>query len=204
MVNPKQTSGLILSQHYWALHDTDISKNLRPFSAFLEERRQRDAEFVSKSDLYTSIIGLLKQMKAPSSAHNDYASDSLTKLLFHAGPDYHDYGAAFAESCLARGGIIEHTYRCNLCVLDMGPEIRGSRYMCLDCADSDFCANCYASWEKVDGEMEKCKGHTFYKLPRPCWYHFEDGVVMEDGSTLPQVIDYLEKRFTMLLEGERT
>ena len=143
-------------------------------------------------------------MKGASPAHNNYASNALTRLLFLAGSDYHGYGAAFAEFFLIRGGTIEHNLRCNSCVLDMGPEIRGSRFMCLDCADSDFCANCHASWEKADGEMEQCKGHTFYELPRPCWYHFEDGAAMEDGSTLPQIIDYLEKRFTMLLEGERT
>ena len=48
--------------------------------------------------------------------------------------------------------------------------------------------------------MEFCKGHTFYEIPRPCWYHFKEGVVMEDGSTLPEVIEFLEKRFTELLQ----
>ena len=48
--------------------------------------------------------------------------------------------------------------------------------------------------------MEVCKGHTFYEIPRPCWYQLKEGTVMEDGSTLPQVIDLLEERFTSLLE----
>jgi hypothetical protein len=75
--------------------------------------------------------------------------------------------------------------------------------MCLDCIDSDFCADCYASWEKSNGEMELCKGHTFYEIPRPCWYQLRAGAVMEDGSTFPQAISFLEERFTALLEMER-
>ena len=47
--------------------------------------------------------------------------------------------------------------------------------MCLDCTDGDFCADCYASWKKSNGEMECCKGHIFYEIPRPCWFQFEKG-----------------------------
>lgn len=73
--------------------------------------------------------------------------------------------------------------------------------MCLDCVEGDLCAECYSSWQKSNGEMEHCKGHTFYEIPRPCWFGFKDGVVMGDGLTLPGVVDFLEERFTKLLES---
>ena len=66
--------------------------------------------------------------------------------------------------------------------------------------DTDLCASCYNDWKLSDGKMSFCRGHTFLELPRACWYEFEEGVVMEDGSTLPQVVDMLEQKFSMLLE----
>ena len=109
-----------------------------------------------------------------------------------------------AEQGLIRiRNTIEHAYHCDLCVPDWGPDIRGPRYVCLDCINGDLCADCYASWKNSQEEMEYCKGHTFYEIPRSCWYGFKEGVVMPDGSTLPQVLDLLEERFTLLLESGR-
>ena len=192
---------LILSQHHWALHDTVISRNLRPFSARLEAVREREADFFDASILYTSILNLLKQMKGPSTARHHFGCGQLSMLLFHAGIDYYDFAAVFAEQGLVHGNTIEHAYRCNVCGPNFGPDIRGPRFVCLECICGDFCANCYDNWEKSKGEMEFCKGHTFYEIPRPCWYQFREGVVQEDGATLPQVIEYLEERFTALLES---
>jgi hypothetical protein len=45
-----------------------------------------------------------------------------------------------------------------------------------------------------------CEGHSFYEIPRACWYGFKEGVVMEDGSTLEDIINLLEKEFTTLVE----
>lgn len=88
-----------------------------------------------------------------------------------------------------------------MCTSAWGPLIRGSRFECLDCIDSDFCSDCYVTWENSNGEMEVCKGHKFYQIPRSCWYGFKDNQIMVDGSTMEQVMSYLEKRFTELLEG---
>jgi hypothetical protein len=91
---------------------------------------------------------------------------------------------------------------CDLCGSYRGANIKGPRFACLNCIDSDFCAYCHASWEKSNGELEICKGHRFYEIPRPCWYQFKEGVVMEDGSTLPQVIEFSHERFTTLLKKQ--
>lgn len=100
---------------------------------------------------------------------------------------------------------MEHFNHCNNCRPFIGKgsdDIRGKRFICLDCIDGDFCADCYASWKESNGKMEACKGHHFYEIPRPCWYHLKEGTVTEDGRTLPEVIDFLEKTFKKLLEDE--
>lgn len=125
----------------------------------------------------------------------------LSQYLFRSGSDYLDYAAVFAEQMFVHEELVKHYCYCDICGYSMGADMTGQRFTCLDCLDTDLCADCYATWEKSNGQMEYCKGHTFYELPRQCWYQFKEGIVMEDGSTLPQVIDFLEKRFTMLLEG---
>lgn len=65
----------------------------------------------------------------------------------------------------------------------------------------DFCASCYESWKVSGEEMEMCRGHSFYEIPRSCWYGFEQDVVMEDGSTLEDVIDLLVEKFTILVQA---
>ena len=157
-------------------------------------------EFFATNELYTSISRLLKQMKGQSTAHTHYGNGQLAMLLFKAGTEYYEYAAAFAESGFTHGDTIEHAYRCNLCSPSFEPDIRGPRFVCLDCLCGDMCADCHANWEQSNGEMEYCKGHTFYEIPRPCWYHFAPGIVLEDGSTLSQVIDHLEETFTALLQ----
>lgn len=191
--------------HHWAIHDTRIRKNLRPLSARLKALRERDVNFLDVSRLYTTILTFLDSVKGCSTVLYHYGYRPLSKCLFRSGTDYHDYAAVFAEQELIRGKTIGHSYDCNLCgYAGMGGDIRGQRFRCLDCLDADFCADCYASWKKSNGEMDYCKGHTFYEIPRPCWYQFREGVVMEDGSTLPQVIDFLEERFTALLKSARS
>jgi len=128
--------------------------------------------------------------------------DFLAQYLFHLEPDY-NYAAAFSEQNLARGSTIQHTFHCNICITMIGVDIRGSRFKCLNCLTTDLCADCHTNWEKSNGEMDFCKGHIFYELPRSCWYQFEEGVVLEDGSTLPDMIGFLEEKFAALLESTR-
>jgi hypothetical protein len=178
-----------------------MSRTLRPFSIRLEALREREADFFDASSLYTTILRLLKDIKGRSTVSQYYDCGRLSKCLFRSGTDYYEYAAVFGEQGLLHGNTIEHAYHCDLCVPQIGPDIRGPRFVCLDCIDGDLCADCYANWEKSNGEMEHCKGHKFYEIPRPCWYQFRERVVMEDGSSLPQVIDFLMERFSALLEN---
>ena len=78
----------------------------------------------------------------------------------------------------------------------------------MECIDVEFCAACYSNWKAskgkmCKGKMEMCRGHSFYEIPRPCWYGFEQEVVMEDGSTLEDVINLLEEKFTALERASR-
>jgi len=147
---------------------------------------------------------LLRDIETALVARRPQICCQLSKFLFKVGIEYHEYAAVFSEQGLrVHDNVIEHFYSCDICVTSFGPDIRGARYICLDCIASDLCADCYTSWKASNGEMEHCKGHTFYQIPRPCWYQLEKGAVMEDGSTLDQVIDLLKKRFTWLLESTK-
>ena len=180
-----------------------MSQTLQPLSTQLEILRKWEIEGFDAPMLYTTVLNLLKDVKEDSTHGQHYGYDQLASCLFRCGFEYYDYAAVFAEQGLVRGGRIEHRYHCNLCPYDFAPNIRGSRFVCLDCISGDFCAECYANWEKSNGAMEYCKGHTFYEVPRPSWHTFKDGEVLGDGSKLPQVIDVLEQRFTSLLEGAK-
>ncbi|KAF1982684.1 hypothetical protein K402DRAFT_457189 [Aulographum hederae CBS 113979] len=167
--------------HYWAVHDTRISRILRPLSARLEALRgDRDVDFVDVHILHTTILNILKDIKRCSDTYQEVLCGRLSKCLFRLGTDHNEHAAIFAEVGVSGKGLIEHPYFCNLY--------------------TDLCGDCYSSWEKSRGQMDYCKGHTFYKIPRDCWHGFEEGVVSEDGSTLAEVIDFLEEKFTRLLE----
>lgn len=51
--------------------------------------------------------------------------------------------------------------------------------------------------------MELCQGHTFYELPRPCWYGLGEGTVTEDGKTLPEVVELMTMKFSQLVDAAR-
>lgn len=139
-------------------------------------------------------------MRNQSADRYHYGYDLLSKYLLRCGPDFYDFAAAFAEQgILEVGGTIEHSHHCDLCVPQFGPDIRGPRFVCLDCLDGDFCATCYAIWEQSRGQMDYCKGHRFYEIPRACYYQFKEGVVMQDGSTLPVLIESVQAKYNSLL-----
>jgi hypothetical protein len=166
--------------------------------AHLEAIRERETEFFDAGSLYTTILNSLKDIKECSTGLK-LGYQQLFRLLLRLGTNYYDYAAVFAEQEMIRGNTITHPSTCNLCVPLLGQDIRGPRFVCLDCIDGDFCTDRHANWEKSNGEMDYCKGHTYFEIPRPCWYQFREGVAMEDGSTFPQVIDFLVERFTVLL-----
>jgi hypothetical protein len=130
----------------------------------------------------------------------DPAHDILAQYLFHLRPDYYDHAAAFSEQSLSRQGKILHLYHYSVRSWAPGRSIIGSRLDCLNCLTTDLCADCHASWEESRGEMDFCRGHKLYEIPWPCWYQFKVGVVLEDGSTLPEIIDLLEEKFTAHLQ----
>ncbi|KAF2731353.1 hypothetical protein EJ04DRAFT_566899 [Polyplosphaeria fusca] len=164
----------------FAMHDTEIGRNSKPLLPRLNELRERETEFLDKSTLYATILGLLKEVKRyPISAKSrNSVYNIVSQFLFHIGPKYFQYGAAFAEQSSECKVNIRHSYHCSMFSLVIGPDIS-------------------------DGEMDYCRGHMFYELPRPCWYNFEESVVLEDGSNLPEMIDFLERDITALLEGEQ-
>ena len=124
---------------------------------------------------------------------------SACRVLFRAGTDYYDYAVVFAEQRLIRENIIEHLSQPRSLRASDRTEDQMLTFRVLGMHQRISCADRPASRKKSDGEMDFCKGHTFYEVPRPCRYLFREGVVMEDGSTLAQTIEFLEQRFIALL-----
>jgi hypothetical protein len=184
-------------QHYWARHDSRISRTLRPYKDRLESLRGHDAEHLDLQTLYRTVLKFLRDMISWPSTRAEAQCTWLSHCLLLCGPDY---AAVFGEQNVLRTDPILHSraifLRCDLC--DRGTIMSGPCFQCLDCIDVEFCAACYSGWEAGIGGKNMCEGHSFYEIPRSCWYSFEEGVVMEDGSTLEDVIELLEKKFTAL------
>jgi hypothetical protein len=158
-----------------------------------------DPGFYDTKVLYTTILTILKSMRGQQSVCYHFGLLTLAKCLIICGPNYLDYAAVFDEQGIVRRDPIVVPSTCDACLRTLDGWLRGKIFKCLNCLDTDLCAACYTTWHKSDGEMELCKGHTFYEIPRPCWYTFEPGIVTEDGETLPEVIEFLEDHFEGLL-----
>jgi hypothetical protein len=155
--------------------------------------------------LYKTVLKFLRDLISWPSTRGEAHCRWLSRSLCLCGPDYYEYAAVFAEQGVLRTDPILHSrinfVRCDLC--SRGTIISGPCFVCLDCIDVEFCAACHSGWEAERREITMCRGHSFYKIPRPCWYSFEEGVVMEDGSTLEDVIELLEEKFTVLERASR-
>lgn len=140
-------------------------------------------------------------MKDRSSVRYHYGRLRLVTALRHCGVEYFEYAAIIDEHNLTiLRDAVTSSYTCDLCPKTINRWMRGTRFSCLDCLDTDLCADCYFTWQKSDGKMELCKGHTFCEIPRPCWYTLKPGTVTEDGKSLAEVIEFLIDRFTRLLD----
>lgn len=138
-------------------------------------------------------------MRGCSTVRHHYGRGALSSSLVICGPSYYQYAAIFEEQGIVLTDPVGHPYRCNTCVESLDGFIRGTRFRCLYCIDTDLCADCYKSWKQSNGDMELCKGHIFYQIPRPSWYELKEGMVTEDGKTLAEVVEFLEDTFTKLL-----
>jgi hypothetical protein len=187
-------------QHYWARHDSRISRTVLPYKDRLETLRGCNAERLDLKTLHKTILKFLRDMMSWPSTRGEAQCHWLSRCLFLCGPDYYGYAAVFSEQNILRTNPMLHSRtifsRCDLC--SRGLIISGPRFPCLVCIDIEFCAACYSGWESSMGDKKICEGHSFYEILRPCWYSFKEGIVTEDGLTLEDVIKLLEKKFTAL------
>ncbi|CAI6281679.1 unnamed protein product [Periconia digitata] len=185
---------------YWIHHDSVVKRNLSAHPHYLTKLDRPEFRTIDLRIVYQNILKLLDSVSATSPIRHDWARDELSNQLFSCGPSYYEFGAIFGESALIRGDIFEQTHNCDACVTNREAGMIGKRYRCLDCIDTDLCETCYKTWQLDKGDLSFCPGHTYHEIPRPCWYNFKEGVVAEDGKTLPQVIEYLKAEFSKLLQ----
>lgn len=69
---------------------------------------------------------------------------------------------------------------CNRCNLN---NIKGSRYVCISCVDTDFCEACFQEFRN-DVKFKRCKNHEFLKVPRDIWKNLKPDCVDENGKTV--------------------
>ena len=147
------------------------------------------------------MLYILESMRSCTSLDHHYGRVVLSQCLVQLGPAYYDYAAIFEEQEMAWTTPVTHSSRCNACPRTLNEFLRGTRYHCLMCIDTDFCSDCYGLWKQSNGEMELCKGHAFYQIPRDCWYELKEGTVTEDGKTLADIVAELEVKIKSLLDG---
>ncbi|KAF2678036.1 hypothetical protein K458DRAFT_395334 [Lentithecium fluviatile CBS 122367] len=170
----------LLSYHYWMKHDTRISQGLRTLAPLLEWTRKRDVDYCDTRVLYSTLLSILKSMEGQSNLHGHLGRCMLSRCLNLCGPEYYEYASVLDEQSLASTGPVVHPHHCCNCVRALGAFFL----------------------KQSNGEMDLCKGHTFYVEPRDCWYGFKEGTVTEDGKTFAEVISLLQTRFTELLAQE--
>lgn len=187
-------------QHYWARHDSRISRNVLRYKDRLETLRGYNAERLDLKTLHRTVLKFLRDMISWPLTRGEAQCYWLSRCLFLCGPDYYGYAAVFGEQNILRTDPILHSRaifsKCDLC--NRGSIISGPRFVCLACIDTEFCAACYLGWESGMGDKKMCERHSFYEIPQPCWSSFKEGTVTEDGLTLEGVIKLLEKKFTAL------
>ncbi|KAF2493875.1 hypothetical protein BU16DRAFT_58449 [Lophium mytilinum] len=202
-INMVSSKGLTI--HYWAKHDSFIGRALQrdEIAPSLEAVRTYDVDHCDKRVLYSTILHILKSMRGCCTVRHHYGRAALSSSLIICGRSYYEYAAIFDEQGIALNNIVVQPYRCSNCSVSLDGFMRGTRYRCLNCIDTDLCADCYSSWQQSNGDMEFCKSHEFYETPRPCWYGLKEGTVTEDGKTLAELVSFLEDTFTMLLASEQ-
>jgi hypothetical protein len=153
----------------------------------------------SKKVLYTTIVDIIFDMKDLPTIQHHQGRGMLAKALEQCGSRYYTFATIVDEQGLTGRDPVVSSYWCDLCPSVSDKWMRGTRFACTNCIKTDLCTDCYKTWQKCDGQMDVCKGHTFREVPRPCWYTLEPGTVTEDGKTIKEVLDYLREHFTQLL-----
>jgi hypothetical protein len=190
----------MITQQYWAQHDTHIGYAVHPYKHRLEAARRHRVDYLDIKALFTTIVTILSDMRGCTSIRFHYGRFWLPKALSQCGAEYMQYASIIDEQALVPGQPVASPYYCDLCTDHATLDIHGPRYTCLTCMDTDFCVKGFALWKEGGDQQEMCKGHEFREVPRPCWYTLEPGTVDENGRTLADVIEYLYGHFTTLLE----
>ena len=82
---------------------------------------------------------------------------------------------------------------CDRCKLQ---SIKGSRYVCTSCVDTDFCEACFKDFRN-EVKFKRCKNHEFLRIPREIWKDLKPDCVDENGITVEMwLINIYEKYST--------
>lgn len=174
----------------------DVLRNMR-----VKQALKADHDLQAKRVLYTTILDIVVDMRGLTTLRHHYGRAMLSKALEQCGPAYYTYATILDEQALAGKDNVVSPYWCDICPQTTILWMRGTRYTCINCINTDLCADCHTTWQNSRDQMDFCKGHTFRQIPRPCWYTLESEIVTEDGKTIVEVVEFLWNHFSELRTG---
>lgn len=118
------------------------------------------------------------------------------RCLFHLGD--HEAGCIiFERSIYRRSETISHPAICESC--DDGIEIRGRRYVCSECADTDFCELCVKKGLN-NSAVPGCFQHRLIAIPRDEAACIIPGIVDDQRLTFEDWLHQILARYSDELE----
>lgn len=199
--DPNIPDRLGLTIHYWAARcDSKLRDALDPALPRLRSLQRHDPDHVDLQIRRQTILGYVHTAR--------FQPDQLSIIDSRRG--YHalylsgmvEAAAILAELHIVRSSPIRHEgVCCDQCSGGTNSRLVGTRYMCLDCIDTDVCADCYHRLQ-ANPNPPMCKGHRFAEIPRRCWYTLPLGVVTEKGETLDQVLEEIQSHWEKVDVGD--
>jgi hypothetical protein len=179
--------------HHWVRNDTAIRRTLEPLLDRLDKLRARDPDHQDFELRRRNILQLIQSIKSSSSLMHATECGWLSACLRFEGLD--EESAIFAEQRILPGDPLEHWWTgCDMHNTALEKSLKGTRYRCLDCFDTDLCSDCHRIW-KSNEASDFCKGHRYVAIPRESWYHLPPGKVNERGETIRDVLERIESRY---------
>lgn len=173
----------------WALNDEAMLELLRPYC----EGAQPTDQATTAKILRISILEIARRCLSSSEDVTCVDYNHLGHCLLFIGDGEEAY-TAFERSIINMPWRIEpiHSVICDVC--NANDRIKGTRFVCMTCADMDLCAQCMNKHNQ-EPHSKRCQGHQFLRIPRVDWEPLPQGHVNRIGETREEWLRRLADKY---------